>query len=144
MKLFFDRLNNLDDAMIVRPATDKDIIWVNNELKNSELPELPLDYVAFLKRCNGFAYNGVEILGTDIVTDLHSNFQLIDIVSFSENQKDYYDNNLLYFGRVDDDLFTYNPETTKYEIRDITSFDIMEEYVSLNDFLEKEIMGNYF
>ena len=86
MGTFYRKLLLLDEAMIVRPATAEDIEWANNELKKSNLPSIPNDYADFLRHCNGFAFNGVELYGTDNITDNVTNFQLIDIVSFQNNK----------------------------------------------------------
>ncbi len=143
MNNFYTKIIQLDDAMIVRPATTGDIGEANKELENSALPAIPSGYAHFLQQCNGFAFNGVELFGTDIVIDPETNFQLIDIVSFTEQQPEYFDNSLLYFGRVDDDIFTFNPTTEKYEVRDISGFEVWEEYGSFEEFLEKEISAKY-
>lgn len=143
MATFYRKIMFLDDAMIVRPVTAEDIKWANNELENSNLPLIPTGYADFLKHCNGVAFNGVELYGTDIVTDPQTNFKLIDIVSFSEQQLELFNDQLLYFGRVDDDIFTFNPAVEKYETRDITSFEIWNEYNSFEEFLEKEISEKY-
>ena len=140
---FVEKLNEHESAMTPRPATVEDIEWANKELKESGFPELPADYAAFLQQCNGFAFNGVEIFGTDIVTDRDSGYELIDIITFNEQQREYYNENLLFFGRVDDDVYTYNPQTQKYEARDICGFDIWDDYENINDFLDKEIATKY-
>src|SRR5690606_818519 len=98
----------------------------------------------FLKHCNGFAFNGVELFGTDIVTDPETGFQLIDIVSYTEQQLEYYDEELLYFGCVDDDIYTYNPRSQKYETRDISGFEVYDEFESFGMFLENEIVTKLF
>ena len=143
MKNFLDKLNEHESAMVPRPAIAEDIEWANKELKQSGFPELPTDYAAFLQQCNGFAFNGVEIYGTDHVTDTDDGFELIDIITFNEQQREYYSENLLFFGRVDDDVYTFNPETQKYEARDICGFDIWDDYETITDFLEQEIKNKY-
>ncbi len=143
MNTFYSKIMLLDDAMIVRPVTPEDIEWTNKELEKLDLPPIPDDYANFLKHCNGFAFNGVELYGTDIVTDTETDFQLIDIISFSEDKREHFNDQLLYFGRVDDDIFTFNPGTGRYETRDITSFEVWNEYNNFNEFLEKEISVKY-
>jgi hypothetical protein len=133
-------------AMIPRPATDEDIALCQEDLAESGFPPLPADYVAFLQICNGAAFNGVELHGTDIVTDNETNFQLIDIVSFNEDipfleEMEYL--KLLFFGRSDEDIFTYNPETQKYEARDITGFDIWDDYDTFEAFFKGELKERF-
>lgn len=143
MSTFYDKIFSLEDAMVVRPATTEDIEDANKELAGFGLPPIPSGYAGFLQRCNGFAFNGVEFFGTDIVTDPETGFQLIDIVTFTQEQLDYFEEGLLYFGRVDDDIFTFNPDTGKYEARDISGFEVWEAYDTFEAFLEKEIGAKY-
>lgn len=143
METVYCKLMLLDGAMVVRPVTAEDIKWANDELEHVNLPAIPSGYVDFLRHCNGFAFNGVELFGTDVVTDPETDFQLIDIISFSEENWEHYNERLLYFGRVDDDIYTYNPAIEKYEIRDITSFEVWDQYDNFGEFLEKEISDKY-
>lgn len=146
MENLIEKIKEKEDlgAMVVSPASDEDINWCQNELLECDLAILPKDYISFLKFCNGFAFNGVEIFGTDIVEDTETGFSLIDIVSFSEEQNEYFETELLYFGRVDDDVFAFDPKIKKYQIRDITSMDVLAEHDLFIDFLEKEIIACYF
>lgn len=155
-----DKLILLNDAMVVRPATTADIEEANNELENLSLPPIPSGYADFLQQCNGFAFNGVELFGTDMVSDPETGFELMDMVSFIEQQHGIYveqmldwgikdlseealkyifPHDLLFFGRVDDDIFSYNPQTQKYESRDINSYEIWDEYPNFEDFWQGEI-----
>lgn len=134
-------LRSKDGAMLVLPASDKDI-----ELCNDMLPQLlPSDFEDFLKKyCNGFAYNGVDIYGTATVTDTETDFILRDIVSFTEDENtcysDYLDCNLLWFGRVDEDLYTFNYDTMKYEVRSLECVtEIWDEYDTFEDFFVEEV-----
>lgn len=131
-------LAQLDDcAMVVRPASDEDIKECQEDLINNDLPFMPQDYTDFLKVCNGLAFNGMEIFGTDIVTNEEHYYQLIDIVSFNEDRQV---EDLLVFGRIDDDLYCYNSKTKKYEVRDLSSMDVWDEYVDFEDFFNCEMM----
>ena len=48
--------------------------------------------------------------------------------------------NLIFFGRIDDDLYTYNFRTKRYEARDINGLDIWDQYHTFDDFFSKEMM----
>jgi hypothetical protein len=83
---------------------------------------MPEDYAAFLRTCNGFAWNGIEYWGTDIVTEKgNDRFKLMDIVTMSDDWDErYYENHkteMLYIGRADDDIYVYNCDEKQYEIR---------------------------
>ena len=133
-----DMLNKVTEvdeggAMIVRPATDKDIKLCNKDFKESGLGlTLPDEYAAFLKKLNGFSWNGIELFSTDQVTDTETNYTLMDIVSMNEQFRRYHEEleHCFFFGRVDDDLYVYNTakENKRWEILDMSGGDVMEEY----------------
>jgi hypothetical protein len=135
-------------AMIPRPATKGDITRCNKDLTDLGLELLPEDYVAFLKVCNGFAWNGVELYGTYQVSDPASSagYILMDIVTMSDYGDDrYYDSiktECLYFGRADEDVYTWNAATKKYEVRDLSCIsDVMEEYDTMVEFFASVVGG---
>ncbi|MDD2246078.1 MAG: YrhA family protein [Proteiniphilum sp.] len=122
-------------ALVNPPATDKDIDKCNNRLIKINAPQLPDDFVAFLQICNGMQYNGMQIFST----------KQNEIIHFTAQNRIYYErfdeiNDLIFFGRIDDDLYTYNAQMQKYQARDICSFDIWDEYNSFDEFFSKEIM----
>ncbi|MDR0814300.1 MAG: YrhA family protein [Bacteroidales bacterium] len=121
-------------AMIPRVATDADIAQCNADLESLGLPLLPDDYVSFLQStCGGLAWNGIEIYGTDIVSDPASSrsYQLMDIVTKTDEGDDRYweriETDCIYFGRSDEEVFTYNTETKKYEARDLSDISFVYE-----------------
>jgi hypothetical protein len=129
-----NRLTGLDaDPMIVRPATGEDIDLCNKDFDECELGvSLPDGYAAFLKKLNGFAWNGIEFFSTDQVTDEESGFMLNDIVSANESfaeQNEGFEH-CVYLGRADDDLYVYNTKNGRYEVLDMTGRDMMEDYDS--------------
>lgn len=160
MRDFHKKIILSDDAMVVRSAATVDIEEANNVLANLNMSRIPSGYADFLRHFNGFAFNGVELFGTDIVIDPETGFELIDIVSFSEQQHEIYvgymldwgikdlseevleyvyPHDLLFLGRVDDDIFSYNPQTQQYESRDVNSYEIWNEYPTFESFWQGEI-----
>lgn len=144
MGLMFDTPLNHTGALFAPPALTREIEQCNNNLNELKLPLLPDGLIAFLKIWNGFAWNSVEIYGTESVTEKDSNFTLNDIVSASDDFKKYYGDILpgdyLCFGRQNGDYYTYNPENGKYEVRSHEWIaDIWDEYDSFEVFLEKEV-----
>lgn len=122
-------------AMIVRPASSKDLAQCQKDMAEMEFPAIPQGYIDFLKAANGFAWNGIEFFSTDQVTDPESNYMLNDIVSANEY---FVDNNeglehCVLLGRADDDLYVYNTENKKFEVLDFTGRDVMEEYDSFDE-----------
>jgi hypothetical protein len=135
-------------AMIPRSATEAEITQCNTDLTDIGLESLPEDYAAFLKVCNGFAWNGIELYGTYQVSDPASSagYTLMDIVTMSDDGDErYYDRietACLYFGRADEDVYTWNSVTKKYEVRDISCIsDVMVEYGTIVDFFVQEVGG---
>lgn len=114
------------------PALEADIERVNRELHGLGLEPLPLGLVDFFKICSGFEFNGVVIYGT----------YESQIVSHNEDRHDYYDEfpHLLFFGSIDDDIYTYNISTRRYESRDINGMECWEEYDTFEAFFFGEIM----
>jgi len=136
MKTIDDVLNAVteadpDGAMIVRPATDKDIKLCNKDFAECGMAlTIPDEYAAFLKKLNGFAWNGIEFYSTDQVTDNDTGYMLNDIVSANENFVRLNDGfgHCVQLGRADEDLFVYNTKNKRYEVLDMTGRDVMEEY----------------
>ena len=116
-------------AMVPRPASIEDIDLCNEDLLEFDFHALPEEYEDFLSMLNGFAWNGIEFFGTDLVTDTETNYTLIDIVTFNEEMEEYYDTDCyLLIGRSDEDVYVYNTGNEKYEVLDRCGKDVMEEH----------------
>ena len=107
-----DILNAVVDegAMIVRPATEKDLKLCQKDMAEMEFPSIPQGYAGFLSKLNGFAWNGIEFFSTDQVTDTETGYTLNDIVSANEMFVKYNEGykHCVFLGRADDDLYVYN------------------------------------
>jgi hypothetical protein len=138
-----------DGAMVPRVATDEDIAQCNASLESLGLPVLPEDYVSFLQTiCNGLAWNGIEIYGTGVVSEPagSAGYQLMDIVTKTDEGDYHYWERLevdcIYFGRSDEEVFTYNTETKKYEARDLSYIpDVYEEHDTIYAFIKAVVGG---
>jgi hypothetical protein len=133
MKTYDDVLNAVCEhgAMIVRPATDEDIKQCNADFIECGMEKsLPVGYADFLKKLNGFAWNGIEFFSTDQVTDPETSFMLNDIVSANESFVEYNEGltHCVQLGRADEDLFVYNTTNGKYEVLEMDSREVMEDY----------------
>lgn len=134
MKKIKDIIDYLDSdyAQLYPPALDGDIESANRELQSLGVSKLPLGLVNFFKICDGLEYNGMVIYGT------HNN----QIVKHNEDRHYYYKefSHLIFFGSIDDDIYTYNTKSQMYESRDINGMECWEEYDSFEGFFLGEIL----
>jgi len=131
-----DILEEDDGAMIPRPATNADISGCNESLIELGLEPLPEGFIHFLKKNNGLAWNGIVFYSTDIVSyaDNPSGFKIMDLVSMNDEFNDRYElDEKVLLGIADEDYYTYNIETMKYEILERESREAMEEFESFED-----------
>jgi len=124
---------NDDSAMIVRPASKKDLKLCQKDMTETGFPPIPQGYADFLAKLNGFAWNGIEFYSTDQVTDPETDYTINDIVSanegFAEINSGFLEvKNYVLLGRADEELYVYNKKNGRYEALDITGRDVMEEY----------------
>jgi len=131
-------------SMLPRPATADDITQCQKTLTNLGLEPLPQGFIEFLKICNGLAWNGIIFYSTDIVSEkdnLHS-FKLMDLVTTNDdfNNRFELDEKVL-LGIADDDYYTYNIETQKYEILEFTSRALMEEFDTFEELFYNTVGG---
>ena len=126
-----DMVNEDDGAMIPWPASDEDIFQCNSDLIELGLEPLPQGYVDFLKKNNGLAWNGIEFYSTYQVFEVANpdGYKLMDLVTMNDEFNDRYElDEKVLLGRADDDYYTYNIETQKYEVLEFTSRDLMDEF----------------
>jgi hypothetical protein len=131
-----DILDEDDGAMIPRPATDEDITQCNENLVELGLEPLPQGYIDFLKKNNGLAWNGIVLYSTDQVTEAGNpnGFKLMDLVTENDDFNDRYElDEKVLLGRADEDYYTYNIETKKYEALELESREIWEEFDTFED-----------
>ena len=134
MMMIIDGLDR-NGADVMPPATDEDIANCNNELRKYKLPILPKEFMDFMKICSALEFNGMSIFGTYGCQIVEQNEMFRQFYSH-QRCKD----QLLVFGRIDDDVYTYNATTGKYEARDINGFEIWDEYESFYAFFFTEMM----
>jgi len=118
-------------SMIPRPASDEDIEQCQQDLVTLSLEPLPQGYIDFLKKVNGLAWNGIEFYSTDqiVEADNPSSFRLMDLVSMNDEFNDLYElDEKVLLGRADEDYYTYNIETKKYEALELESREVWEEF----------------
>ncbi|MDR0982477.1 MAG: YrhA family protein [Culturomica sp.] len=145
---FIKYLRSDDSKFMPPPATQKDILVASTALRTMHLPVFPQDYAEFLKLSNGFAFNGVEIYGTEQFKKDDSNYILPDLITVNNDLNSRYelllDKYLFWLGRVDEDLYVYNPETSKYEVRSLEDIESSwDEYDTFEEFFMEEIREKY-
>ena len=139
-----DILNEDTGSMIPRPASDEDITDCNNYLTELVLEPLPQGYIDFLKISNGLAWNGIIFYSTYEVTDADNpdGFKLMDLVSMNDDFNDRFEmDEKVLLGIADDDYYTYNIETQKYEILEFSSRDLMDEFDNFEDLFRFTVGG---
>jgi len=130
------------DAMIPRPATEEELEHCNDDLAEIALELIPDGYAEFLKMNNGFAWNGIEFYSTLQVTDPEENYTLMDLLIMNNDFSDAYElDEYFLMGRADDDYYTYNTETKKYEILEMSSRDVMEEFDTFEELFADAVGG---
>ena len=125
---------NLQWARVMPPATDEAIAHCNRRFTNLGLPTLPEGYIRFLKITNGLSFNGMDVFGTTNCEIVEQNIQQ-NLVFHYYKEVD----NLLFFGRIDDDVYTYHAGTGHYESRDINGFEVWDEYDTFEAFFIGEM-----
>ena len=123
-------LNEDSGSWILRPATDQDIAECNEGLTELGLEPLPQGYIDFLKKYNGLAWNGILFYSTYQVSDADNpnGFKLMDLVTENDDFNDRYElDEKVLLGRADEDYYTYNIKTKKYEALELESREVWEE-----------------
>jgi len=129
-------LSEDDGAMIPRPASEEDIAGCQDDLIKLALEPLPQGFIDFLKKYNGLAWNGIEFYSTYEVTEADNpdGYKLMDLVSMNDEFNDRYElDEKVLLGRADEDYYTYNITTKKYEALELESREIWEEFDTFED-----------
>ena len=129
-------LNEDEGAMIPRPASEEDIAECQKDLIELGLEPLPQGYIGFLKKNNGLAWNGIVFYSTDQVTeaDNPNGFRIMDLATMNDDFNERYElDEKVLLGRADEDYYTYNIETKKYEALELESREPWEEFNSFED-----------
>ena len=117
-------------AVIGSPGSTASVERCNTGMEDRGFPSLPDDYVAFLSKYNGFAWNGIEFYGTDPEVDQETHYVLVDVVSATKSLRDYDDGyqERTLIGRSDEEVYVYNMQSLKYEALDISGHEVIEEW----------------
>jgi hypothetical protein len=129
-------LNEDEGAMIPRPASEEDIAGCQKDLIELGLEPLPQGYIDFLKKNNGLAWNGIVFYSTDQVTEADNpdGFRIMDLATMNDDFNERYElDEKVLLGRADEDYYTYNIETKKYEALELESREPWEEFDSFED-----------
>jgi len=144
IKEILEMLEDDSTAWLLRPATQKDITECQKNLKELELEPLPKGYIDFLKMHNGFAWNGIEYYGTYQVSEVDNpnSFKLIDIVTMNDEFNDWYElDDKVLLGRADEDYYTYDIKTQKYEVLERESREAWEQFDTFGELFSSSVGG---
>jgi hypothetical protein len=131
-----DILNEDKGAMIPRAASEKDIARCQRDLTKLGLVPLPQGYIDFLKKNNGLAWNGIVFYSTDQITeaDNPNDFRIMDLAVMNDDFNERYElDEKVLLGRTDEDYYTYDIETKRYEALELESREPWEEFNSFED-----------
>ena len=114
------------------PATEAQIQLCNLKLRQSNLPELPVDYAYMLKICNGFSNEDAAIFGADVKdNNWYEDIAEFNITYFRGKSAEW-----LILGEDDFFFFIYDARQKRYYIADRDTFD--EEFSSADFILPVE------
>ena len=133
--------NTKERAMIVRPATADDLSLCQRYMSELEYPPIPQEYADFLSKLNGFAWNGIQIHGTDQVTNPVNNFTLKDIVTANEDFYEYCEGfeHYFYFGDAGEWFYIYNTESKRWGVMERSGRAVLKEYDTFEEFFVTEV-----
>jgi len=136
----YDILKEDGSTIIARPAPKRNITQCQKDLVKLELEPLPQGYINFLKKNDGFAWNGIEFYGTCQIQS--GCFVLMDIVGMNDEFNDNYElDEKVLLGREDDGYYTYNIDTQKYEVSDENPSEALEEYDTFEELFYNTVGG---
>ena len=125
MENLFKQLISLSGAKFNPPAIPEKIIQYQKELAQNDIALLPADFLLFLHRYNGFAYQGAFVFGiqpfADYFADILGENALADIPD---------DKNIVILGSNEYDYLAYNTDNRTYQILDKYDFSVLTEYDS--------------
>jgi len=140
IKQIYDILKEDGSVIIARPASKLNITKCQKYLERLALEPIPQGYINFLKKNDGFAWNGIEFFGTCQIQSDH--FTLMDIVSMNDDFNDNYElDEKVLLGKEDDGYYTYNIDTKKYEVSDEDPSDALEEYDTFEELFYNTVGG---
>jgi len=137
--------------MILPPADDEEIKRHSRMLTGYGFPPIPHGYAEFLKVCDGYAFDGVELYGTESVTEEGSTFILHDIGSMTFKMNKRYEEyceqsnkSLLWLGSdAGGNYYTYDDKTGKYQLRSHESIgEVYFEYGTFEELFDRLIYEN--
>jgi hypothetical protein len=132
------------------PIGDEEIEMCSRCLTGYGFPPIPQGYAEFLKICNGYAFDGVQLYGTEFAKKRGSSLKLEALSNITFDMCKRYEEeeflevsgkNLLWFGSdACGDYFTYDNKTGNYQHRshEIPSY-VFFECDTFEEFFDKKI-----
>ncbi len=112
------------------PATEKQIDHCLLELFDNGFKTPPPDYLDFLRKSNGWHFNGNSLFGTHSSDCNYSLYRANNVFSSAPNLQQ-----RIVLGREDEGLFLYDHEKKTFLIVDRMDCMVYEEFHKFQDFL---------
>lgn len=97
------------------------------EVTDAGLMEIPDNYIEFLLKANGYAYNGIEFFGTEAVDD--EDYRVNSIVKANKvNNVSRSKKPILLLGRSELDFYVYNPEENSFDVLDRSDLMLLDRF----------------
>jgi hypothetical protein len=135
-----DRLTDCGFAVMIYPATPRDLLSFSRELRDSGFSDLPLDYQEFLQYSNGLVLDDAVLFSTDSIISCDGEENFSDLLSYnlaSKKLKSY--KHSIVLGVSDDDLFMYDTAKQLYLVVDKTTHRPVDRYARFADLLSSLI-----
>lgn len=133
------KLTNELNNKVNNGAKEEEISTLCREVKKRLNKDLPDAYLDILRKINGFEYNGFILYGVDEEYMKETPIQKINGYIF--NNLAWYDNEwqeqYLFFGESSISWYVYDTESEKYCELDCPSGDLIEEYETIDDLINK-------
>lgn len=129
LEFFFANQNNL----CVSGASNEQITSINIKLSEKNIPQIPDSYINFLKKNNGFNFDGLEFFGTEDITREEKRYIFPSLLSSNQDFANYeFFANKLIIGIISENFIIYNAENKNYAIIDTINLHTLEEFSSFD------------
>jgi hypothetical protein len=131
-----EEIKKLKSCCYNKAANEENLIDCQNNLFDNDLPLLQDDYIDFLKKIDGFSWNGFDFYGTkNIITPL---VDIQDIVSVNQRFLDIKPGLIgkIIIGKSDNDVFTFDYEKSSYEQIDLSDLSVVNTKEKFKDLIK--------
>lgn len=123
MQKLVEQLNGFSEASAGRPVEAEQIIRCQKELRQNDITAIPEDYLDFLHKFNGFAWNGSFLFGIAPFKDFFLDI-LRENLFICHPRSD----EVIILGFNEYDYLAYNASLSCYQIIDKAEFMVLNTY----------------